>query len=57
MQLIKQNITAAQAVQVLAANGLTMSEKEARKIVNFLYTLAKTTTTSTHEESHPLHQG
>ena len=37
---IKQNVTTHQAQQVLQANGLTLSEKEAKAVVDFLYTLA-----------------
>jgi len=40
---IKQNITPAAAVKILAANGLHISEKEAVAVVNFLYTLASST--------------
>lgn len=40
---IKQNITPAAAVEILAANGLTVSEQEAKSVLDFLYTLAGST--------------
>ncbi|TFF36150.1 hypothetical protein [Mucilaginibacter psychrotolerans] len=40
---IKRNVTPAQAVRVLSENGLHVSEKEAEKILDFLYFLGKLT--------------
>jgi hypothetical protein len=38
--LVTKNITPAVAAEVLAANGLFISEKEAEAVADFLYTLA-----------------
>jgi hypothetical protein len=37
----KRNITPAQAIKILEKNGIQATEEEARKILDFLYFLAK----------------
>lgn len=39
--LEKRNITPDQAVRVLRKNGIEVSEKDARKILDFMYIIAK----------------
>jgi hypothetical protein len=39
--LEKRNITPEQAVRVLRKNGIEVSEKDARKILDFMYIIAK----------------
>lgn len=39
--LEKRNVTPDQAVRILRKNGIKVTEKEARKILDFLYILAK----------------
>jgi hypothetical protein len=51
----KQNITAKQAVDVLNSNGLTVTEKEAQDIVDFLYKLAFSS--AKNEKSFSIHKG
>ena len=41
--IINPTITPAAAVEILAAGGLQISEKEAADVVDFLYTLAGST--------------
>ena len=52
---IKKNVTPLQAQQLLQANGLTVNEKEAAAVVNFLYTLASLKL-STNEKSIFVHK-
>lgn len=39
--LEKRNITPDQAVRILRKNGIEVTEKEARKILDFMYIIAK----------------
>lgn len=39
--LEKRNVTPDQAVRILRKNGIEVSEKEARKILDFMYIIAK----------------
>lgn len=39
--LEKRNVTPDQAVRILRKNGIEATEKEARKILDFMYILAK----------------
>ena len=39
--MVKQNISPEKAVEILKKGGLVVSEKEAQKILDFLYKMAK----------------
>lgn len=39
--LEKRNVTPDQAVRILRKNGIEVTEKEARKILDFMYIIAK----------------
>lgn len=39
--LEKRNVTPDQAVRILRKNGIEVSEKEAKKILDFMYIIAK----------------
>jgi len=39
--MVKRNISAAKAVEILKKGGLILTEKEAQEILDFLYKMAK----------------
>ncbi len=51
----QRRVTPKLAVEILSTHGLSVTEKEAKRIVNFLYKLAATTIKN--EESILIHKG
>jgi len=39
--MVKQNISAGEAVEILKKKGLILTEKEAKEVLDFLYKMAK----------------